>query len=57
MYYTEENKHHIHIIDNFLNYRQLNQLIHLKEKKQELQYANSKLIENLDLFKYLSLNI
>ena len=42
MYYTEENKHHIHIIDNFLNYRQLNQLIHLKEKKQELQYANSK---------------
>ena len=49
MYDTEENKHYIHIIDNLLNYRQPNQHIHLKEKKQELQYTNSKLTENLKI--------
>ena len=47
MYDTEENKYHIHIIDNLLNYRQPHQHIHLKEKKQELYCKNSKLTANL----------
>ena len=49
MYDTEENEHHIHIIDNLLNCRQPHQHIHLKEKKQEFQYTNSKHTENLKI--------
>ena len=39
MYDIEDNKHHIHIINNLLNYRQ-HQHIRLSEKKQELYYKN-----------------
>ena len=36
MYDAEENKHRIHIIDNFLNYRQPHRHIHLKEKETRI---------------------
>ena len=49
MYDTKENKHHIHIIDDLLNYRQPHQHIYLEKKKQELQHTNSKLTENLNI--------
>ena len=39
MYDIEDNKHHIHIINNLLNYRQ-HQHIRLPEKKQKLYYKN-----------------
>ena len=42
-------KHHINITDHLLNYQQPHKHIHLKEKKQELYYTNSKLIENLTI--------
>ena len=48
-YNAEGNKHQIHILENSLEYRQPNQLTRLKENKQVLQNANSKLIEDLKI--------
>ena len=44
MYNTEVNKHRLCICDNFFNYRQPHQHIHLKGKKQVLQCTNSKIL-------------
>ena len=44
MYNTEVNKHRLCICDNFFNYRQPHQHIHIKGKKQVLQCTNSKIL-------------